>query len=159
MRMENPGHEDRTGGIAAPAPQSSVLSPQHSLRVGAMFDGIAARYDLMNRLMSAGQDVRWRRIAVASLRPLPAGPLLDIGAGTGDLALEMRRGHPGFRGDGVEWFGAPPGCLAFRRTGSTLVCALNASNASVPLPPGDLLLTSGPLDEGLLPPDTAVYLT
>lgn len=62
--------------------------------VGAMFDGIAGRYDLLNRLMSAGQDVRWRRIAVATLTRLPAGPLLDTGTGTADLALEMRRQRP-----------------------------------------------------------------
>jgi alpha-glucosidase len=74
-------------------------------------------------------------------------------------ALELRRGHPAFHGDQVEWFGAPAGCLAFRRTGSTLVCALNAGDRAVPLPPGDVLLTSGPLTEcGELPPDTAAWL-
>jgi alpha-glucosidase len=74
-------------------------------------------------------------------------------------ALELRRSHPAFHGDQVEWFGAPAGCLAFRRTGSTLVCALNAGDRAVPLPPGDVLLTSGPLTEcGELPPDTAAWL-
>ncbi|MCE0764376.1 glycoside hydrolase family 13 protein [Pseudonocardia kujensis] len=74
-------------------------------------------------------------------------------------ALELRRSHPAFHGDEVEWFGAPAGCLAFRRTGSTLVCALNAGDRAVPLPPGDVLLTSAPLtDCGELPPDTAAWL-
>jgi alpha-glucosidase len=73
-------------------------------------------------------------------------------------ALELRRSHPGFTGGELEWFGAPDGCLAFRRTGTTLVCALNTSEDSVVLPPGDLLLSSGPLDDGMLPPDTAVWL-
>jgi alpha-glucosidase len=73
-------------------------------------------------------------------------------------ALELRRSHPGFAGTELEWFGAPDGCLAFRRSGSTLVCALNTSDDSVVLPPGELLLSSGPLEEGLLPPDTAVWL-
>jgi alpha-glucosidase len=72
--------------------------------------------------------------------------------------LELRRGYPGFAGAGLEWFGAPPGCLAFRRAGTTVVCALNASAEPVPLPPGDPLLASGPLDDGMLPPDTAVWL-
>lgn len=73
-------------------------------------------------------------------------------------ALELRRTHPGFEGRTLEWFGAPDGCLAFRRAGSTLVCALNTSDAPVPLPPGDVLLASGPLDGDLLPPDTAAWL-
>ncbi|MDN5857912.1 MAG: DUF3459 domain-containing protein [Pseudonocardia sp.] len=73
-------------------------------------------------------------------------------------AIELRRSHPGLGGDAVEWFGAPPGCLAFRRTDSTLVCALNASAAPVPLPPGEVLLASGPLEFGELAPDTAVWL-
>jgi len=59
-----------------------------------------------------------------------------------------------------EWYGAPSGCLAFRRAGSGLVCALNASTSPVPTPPGELLLASGPLESrgGVLPPDTAVWL-
>ena len=73
-------------------------------------------------------------------------------------ALELRRLHPGFTGTGLEWFGAPDGCLAFRRAGTTMVCALNTSPEPVPLPPGDPLLVSGPLEEGLLPPDTAAWL-
>ncbi|WP_219417289.1 glycoside hydrolase family 13 protein [Pseudonocardia nigra] len=73
-------------------------------------------------------------------------------------ALELRKTHPAFTGRGIEWYGAPDGCLAFRRDGSTLVCALNASAEPVPLPPGDVLLTSGPLVDGDLPPDTAAWL-
>ena len=73
-------------------------------------------------------------------------------------ALELRKSHPGFSGRGLEWFGAPDGCLAFRRAGTTLVCALNSSAAPVPLPPGDLLLASGPLRDNQLPPDTAAWL-
>ena len=73
--------------------------------VGAMFDRIAGRYDLLNRLMSAGQDVRWRRLAVRALgRPAP-GRLLDIGTGTGDLALELSRQAPGHGVVGVDLSG------------------------------------------------------
>jgi alpha-glucosidase len=73
-------------------------------------------------------------------------------------ALELRRFHPQFTGDDLEWYGAPEGCFAFRRAGSTLVCALNASPDPVPLPPGDVLLTSSPMMGDLLPPDSAAWL-
>jgi alpha-glucosidase len=73
-------------------------------------------------------------------------------------AIELRKTHPGFTGGTLEWFGAPDGCFAFRRAGTTLVCALNTSAAPVPLPPGEVLLASGPLDDGQLPPDTAAWL-
>lgn len=72
------------------------------MTVGAMFDRIAPRYDLMNRVMSAGQDGRWRRIAVQSIAPLQPGPLLDIGTGTGDLALALRARFPGQAIVGVD---------------------------------------------------------
>ncbi len=59
--------------------------------VQGMFARIAGRYDLMNRLMTGGQDVRWRRLVV-DMAQLPAGGrLLDLGTGTGDLALEALR--------------------------------------------------------------------
>jgi len=74
-------------------------------------------------------------------------------------ALELRKSHSGGDGRGLEWFGAPQGCLTFRRDGSTLVCVLNGSDGAVPLPPGDVLLSSGPLDGDQLPPNTAAWLT
>ncbi len=75
-------------------------------------------------------------------------------------AVELRQEHPAFAGTEVEWYGAPPGCLAFRRQGSGLVCALNASGELVSLPVGQVLLASGPLPPSgdILPPDTAVWL-
>ena len=73
-------------------------------------------------------------------------------------ALELRKSQPGVAGDELEWYGAPPGCFAFRRKGGGLICALNTSGASVPLPPGEILISSGPMDGAQLPPDTAVWL-
>src|SRR5258708_21250815 len=53
-----------------------------------MFARIAGKYDLMNRLMTMGQDIGWRKTVVA-LAALPAGGrLLDLGTGTGDIAAE-----------------------------------------------------------------------
>ncbi len=60
-----------------------------------MFARIARRYDLMNRLMTAGQDVRWRREVVRRAALPGRGQLLDLGTGTGDLAREALRQAPG----------------------------------------------------------------
>lgn len=65
--------------------------------VSRMFDRIAGRYDLLNRLMTFGQDRRWRREAVRRLSLPPAAHALDLGAGTGDLAFEVSRQHPDAR--------------------------------------------------------------
>ncbi|UZJ23836.1 glycoside hydrolase family 13 protein [Rhodococcus antarcticus] len=73
-------------------------------------------------------------------------------------ALEVRSTRPEFSGTDLEWYGAPAGCLAFRRKGGGLVCALNTSSEPVPVPPGEVLLSSVPLVDGLLPPDAAVWL-
>jgi demethylmenaquinone methyltransferase/2-methoxy-6-polyprenyl-1,4-benzoquinol methylase len=54
-----------------------------------MFDRIAPRYDLINRMMTFGQDVRWRRRAVEQLH-LPIGSVvIDVACGTGDLCREI----------------------------------------------------------------------
>ncbi len=55
-----------------------------------MFGRIVPRYDLLNRLMSLGMDGRWRRAAAAAAQPANC-LALDVGTGTGDLALELRR--------------------------------------------------------------------
>ena len=56
-----------------------------------MFARIARRYDLMNRLMTAGQDRAWREEVVRKVHQPSGGYLLDLGAGTGDLVLESQR--------------------------------------------------------------------
>ena len=59
--------------------------------VARMFDRIAGRYDLLNRLMTFGQDRRWRHEAVQRLSLTPGARVLDLGAGTGDLSFEVLR--------------------------------------------------------------------
>jgi demethylmenaquinone methyltransferase/2-methoxy-6-polyprenyl-1,4-benzoquinol methylase len=59
-----------------------------------MFARIAHRYDLMNRIMTVGQDTRWRKLLIEQAN-LPAnGSLLDIATGTGDIAFEALRQRP-----------------------------------------------------------------
>lgn len=55
--------------------------------IRAMFAGVAARYDLLNRLLSLRRDVAWRRLLVAAVAGAPVGPVLDLATGTGDVAL------------------------------------------------------------------------
>ena len=59
-----------------------------------MFDRIAPRYDLLNRLLSLGTDLSWRRRAVAFARLADGGRALDVGTGTGDFALALLARSP-----------------------------------------------------------------
>jgi demethylmenaquinone methyltransferase/2-methoxy-6-polyprenyl-1,4-benzoquinol methylase len=56
-----------------------------------MFDAIAPRYDLVNRLMTFGLDMRWRKRAVRELRLAPGALIADLASGTGDLCIELRK--------------------------------------------------------------------
>ena len=67
---------------------NNLSGVERERNIQAMFTSIARRYDLMNRLMTFGQDVRWRRELIQRACLLPKSRLLDLGAGTGDLALE-----------------------------------------------------------------------
>lgn len=73
-------------------------------------------------------------------------------------AMEISKTHPAFRGEHIAWYGAPAGCLAFHRVEGGLTCALNTSRVPVPLPDGDVLLTSDAVDGGRLPPNAAAWL-
>ena len=60
-------------------------------RVGAVFDRVADRYDLMNDLMSLGLHRAWKAFAVALARPQPGERVLDVATGSGDLARALSR--------------------------------------------------------------------
>lgn len=81
------------------APTSPVIDPgnlpqgEEKVRaVRAMFDTIAPRYDLVNRLMTFGLDVGWRRRTVRELRLGPGSTVADLACGTGDICRELQRG-------------------------------------------------------------------
>ncbi len=93
--------------------------------VQSMFDRIARRYNIMNRVMTFGQDMRWRRFVIQQAKLSPGGTLLDLATGTGDIALEAVRAVPNLTavggdfsigmmlvgqqqrdGDRVKWVGA-----------------------------------------------------
>ena len=80
-------------------------------RIAGMFDAIAPRYDLLNHLLSAGIDRRWRKRMIASLQLTGRETLIDVCTGTADVALEARRAAAsGSRGAarvlGVDFAGA-----------------------------------------------------
>ncbi|MGQ0803828.1 MAG: ubiquinone/menaquinone biosynthesis methyltransferase [Actinomycetota bacterium] len=71
---------------SAPLPEGAAKRRE----VESMFDRIAPRYDLVNRVMTLGLDRRWRRRTIGALA-LPKGArVLDLGCGTGDLCEELR---------------------------------------------------------------------
>ncbi len=75
--------------------QSPVGAPMGDLAVsagsGAMFDRIAGRYDLLNRVMTAGIDIRWRHRAIAHCQLQAGMHVLDLATGTGDMAILAAR--------------------------------------------------------------------
>lgn len=69
---------------------------------GEMFDRIASRYDLLNRIISLGIDQRWRRRTVDALELRPGDTALDLATGTADLAILTARRREGTKVIGVD---------------------------------------------------------
>jgi alpha-glucosidase len=90
----------------------------------------------------------WRELSVAAQLPDPASMLQLY-----RTAIALRRS---FNGD-LEWLDSPPDMLVFRR-GSRQVCAVNFGPEPVALPPGDLICSRVPVEDGVLPADAAVWL-
>lgn len=104
---------------------ATLQGKERAAYVQDMFDRIAGRYNLMNRLMTFGQDLRWRRFVIQQARLKPGERLLDLATGTGDIAFEALKQVPGVQavggdfslgmmyvgkqlaqGDRVQWSGA-----------------------------------------------------
>jgi demethylmenaquinone methyltransferase/2-methoxy-6-polyprenyl-1,4-benzoquinol methylase len=68
-----------------------VAIDKNPSRIAGMFDAIAPRYDLLNHLLSAGMDRRWRDRAIEALSLPPGSRVLDLCTGTGDLAIAATR--------------------------------------------------------------------
>ena len=80
---------------STPSPRPDAgRGADHGARVSGMFDAIAGRYDLMNTVMTWGQEPRFVRHTVARANVPRNGRVLDLATGTGDIALEVLRRHP-----------------------------------------------------------------
>ncbi len=110
--------------MAQPLP----TGPEKTARVRAMFDTIAPRYDLVNRMMTFGLDQSWRRRTVAALALPPGALVLDLACGTGDLSRLGER-H-GYRVVGAD---LSAGMLAANGGTTPLV---EADGARLPFPDG-----------------------
>jgi demethylmenaquinone methyltransferase/2-methoxy-6-polyprenyl-1,4-benzoquinol methylase len=73
---------------------TQLTGKERATYVQNMFTKIARRYDIMNRLMTGGQDIRWRKRVIELARLNANSSLLDLGTGTGDLAREALTQFP-----------------------------------------------------------------
>lgn len=70
-----------------------VQAPQSEAQIAAMFDRVAPRYDVLNRLLSARQDLRWRKHLAVMVPFRPGGRYLDVATGTGDVLIASAKVH------------------------------------------------------------------
>lgn len=98
--------------------------------VRSMFDAIAPRYDLVNRLMTFRMDVGWRKRTIRSLGLAPGSTILDLACGTGDLCRGLA--DAGYRPVGMD---LSFGMLAAARTDAPLV---HADALALPVPDGSV---------------------
>jgi demethylmenaquinone methyltransferase / 2-methoxy-6-polyprenyl-1,4-benzoquinol methylase len=115
--------------IAARAAEADLpTGSDKTALVRSMFDAIAPRYDLVNRLMTFGLDIRWRRQSVDALGLPPGSLVLDLACGTGDFLRILD--SEGLRPVGMDlsW-----GMLAANRTGAPLA---QVDGAALPLVDG-----------------------
>src|SRR5436190_5282604 len=116
--MSAPIEQTRPGGL--PEGDDKVRA------VRSMFDAIAPRYDLVNRIMTFRMDVGWRRRTVRALGLAPRSVVLDLACGTGDLCDELARA--GYTPVGID---LSFGMLASAHTSAPLV---HADALRLPLP-------------------------
>jgi demethylmenaquinone methyltransferase/2-methoxy-6-polyprenyl-1,4-benzoquinol methylase len=98
------------------APAALPRGEAKRLAVQGMFDTIAPRYDLINRLMTFGLDRGWRRAAVRSLTLGPSASVLDVACGTGDLGRDLAAA--GYHPTGIDM---SAGMLRHARTPAPLL--------------------------------------
>jgi len=101
-----------------PTDAALPTGPDKARQVRAMFDAVAPRYDVVNRVMTFGLDKRWRRATVAALGLRDKATVADLACGTGDLCVDL--GRAGLAPIG---FDVSSGMLAAAHTSAPLVRA------------------------------------
>lgn len=104
----------RAARTPAPLPQGEAKVKA----VTAMFDAIAPRYDTLNRILTFGLDVAWRKRTVRALGLPPGSLVVDLAAGTGDLCRDLE--SAGHRPVGLD---LSAGMLAHARTSAPMILA------------------------------------
>jgi demethylmenaquinone methyltransferase/2-methoxy-6-polyprenyl-1,4-benzoquinol methylase len=89
-----PGSITYNGSHSFRRDMTQLTGNERAKYVQRMFTRIARRYDFMNRLMTGGQDIRWRKQVIRLARIDNNASLLDLGTGTGDLAREALSQFP-----------------------------------------------------------------
>jgi demethylmenaquinone methyltransferase/2-methoxy-6-polyprenyl-1,4-benzoquinol methylase len=114
---------------------TNLDSDEHARSIQRMFTRIAPSYDLMNRIMTFSQDIRWRHEVVQRAKLPSRGVILDLGAGTGDLSQEVLQHYPGTRPIAVD-FSIPMMQLGQRRPEAFKVDWVTADALCLPFPSG-----------------------
>ncbi len=112
---------------------SELTGEARARYVRRMFGRIAPRYDLLNRWMTFGLDRHWRAELVRRMDLAPAPRVLDVGAGTGDLALAVLKRRPAARLVALD-FTPEMMSLGRRRPGGERVQWVVADAAHLPFP-------------------------
>jgi alpha-glucosidase len=145
-KLQDPMHF-RSGGIDPGRDGCRVPLPWSDANASAGFSP-----DDASRAPWLPQPAGWAELSVALQQADPDSMLSLYRA-----ALRLRRTEADLEADGLSWLPSSEGVLAFRRGGS-FACVVNLGTEVVPLLPGEVLLASGPLTDGSLPPDTAAWL-
>jgi demethylmenaquinone methyltransferase / 2-methoxy-6-polyprenyl-1,4-benzoquinol methylase len=93
----------QVGLPTASRPNRLPSNDEKPVYVNQMFARISPTYDLMNRVMTGGQDQSWRRLLLDWCDLPPRGRLLDVGTGTGDIAAAARQRFPQVEAVGVDF--------------------------------------------------------
>lgn len=91
----NPGKQDKQADETTHFGFSTVKTEDKAALVKGVFDNVASRYDLMNDLMSLGIHRLWKSAMIDWLHPAAGMSLLDVGGGTGDIALRFLKAGGG----------------------------------------------------------------